>query len=109
MIPLNSKVEKYRTKIENTEKEHGPDSCVLYCIVPIHGTERAVLVCDMFPVSPKYILRAFTINGIPYVIQNKNIQKIIRKKAMRYLSLVKRGILKSLLAILNTKKKLAAE
>lgn len=106
MIPLSSKVEKYRIKIEAIEKEHGPDSCILYCLVPIHGTERAVLICDMFPVSEKYILRAFTIDGIPYVIQNKNIQKVIRKKAMRYLSLVKRGILKSPLDILGTKNKL---
>lgn len=106
MIPLSSKVEKYRAKIENTEKEHGAGSCILYCIVPIHGTDRAVLICDMFPVSEKYILRAFTIEGMPYIIQNKNIQKAIHKKAMRYLSLVKRGVLKSSLNILETKKSL---
>lgn len=106
MIPLSSKVEKYRIKIEHTENEHGADSCILSCIVPVHGTERAILICDMFPVSEEYILRAFTIDGIAYVVRNKNIQKTIRKKAMRYLSLVKRGILKSPLDILNTKKKL---
>lgn len=106
MIPLSSKVEKYRVKIESTEKKHGVGSCILYCVVPIHGIDRAVLICDMFPVSAKYILRAFTVEGIPYVIQNKNIQKVIHKKAMRYLSLVKRGVLKSPLNILEIKEKL---
>ena len=60
----------------------------------------------MFPISDEYILRAFTIDGVPYVIQNKNIQKAIHKRAMRYLSLVKRGVLKSSLNILETKEKL---
>ena len=106
MIPLSSKVEKYRVKIEKTEKVHGAGSCILYCVVPIHGLDRAVLICDMFPVTEEYILRAFTIDGIPYVIQNRNIQKAIHKRAMRYLSLVKRGVLKSSLNILETKEKL---
>ena len=60
----------------------------------------------MFPVTEEYILRAFTIDGIRYVIQNRNIQKAIHKRAMRYLSLVKRGVLKSSLNILETKEKL---
>lgn len=106
MIPLSSKVEKYRTKIAATESVHGSGSCILYCIAPIHGQERAVLICDMFPVTENYILRAYTIGGVPYVIKNKNIQKTIRTKAMRYLSLVKRGILTSPLHILKTKQSL---
>ena len=106
MIPLSSKVEKYKVKIENTERIHGSNSCILCCIVPIHGTDRAVLICDMFPITDEYILRAFTIDGVPYVIQNKNIQKAIHKRAMRYLSLVKRGVLKSSLNILETREKL---
>lgn len=106
MIPLSNQVEKYRSKINDTEKNHGTGSCFMYCIAPIHGQIRAILICDMFPVSKEYILRPYTIGGQPYVIQNKNIQKMIRTKAMRYLSLVKRGILNSPLNILETKRKL---
>ena len=106
MVPLSTKVAKYRDRINETEKIHGAGSCFMYCIAPIHGQDRALLICDMFPVSEKYILRAYTIGGKPYVIQNKNIQKTIRTKAMRYLSLVKRGVLSSPLNILETKRKL---
>lgn len=106
MIPLSTKVEKYREKISKTEAAHGTGSCFMFCIAQIHGQDRAILVCDMFPVSEKYILRPYTIGGVPYVVQNKVIKKRIRTKAMRYLSLVNRGILKSPLNILETKKKL---
>lgn len=106
MIPLSTKVEKYRTKIAATESIHGNGSCVMYCIAPIHGQDRAILICDMFPVTEQYILRPYTIGGVPYVVRNKNIQKAIRTKAMRYLSLVKRGVLTSPLNILVTKQQL---
>ena len=106
MIPLSSKVAKYRSKIAETETTHGKGSCFMFCIVPIQGKDRAVLVCDMFPVSSEYILRPYEISGCPYVIRNKNTQKTIRTKAMRYLSLIKRGILHSPLNILDTKRNL---
>lgn len=106
MIPLSTKVEKYRSKITATEKSHGNGNCIMYCIAPIHGQDRAILICDMFPVTEEYILRAYTIGGTPYVIQNKNIRKLIHSKAMRYLSLVKRGILKSPLNIMDVKQQL---
>ena len=106
MIPLSTKVEKYAGKIAETEKLHGKNSCFMYLIAPIHGKDRAVLICDMFPVSEKYILRPYTICGKPYVIQNENIRKAISTKAKRYLSMVKRGILKSPLNILEIKEAL---
>lgn len=106
MIPLSTKVEKYRKKIEDTEKAHGKGSCFMFCIAPIHGQERAILICDMFPVSDKYISRPYTIGGTPYVIRNESICKAINTKAKRYLSMVKRGILKSPLNILETKAKI---
>jgi len=106
MIPLSSKVEKYRQKIAATEKAKGAGSCFLYYIAPISGKERAILICDMFPVSEKYILRPYTIDGQPYIVRNSTIQKSIRRKAMKYLNLVQRGILKSPLDILETKRKL---
>lgn len=106
MIPMSTKVEKYREKIQKTEKEHGKGSCFMFYIAPIHGQERAILICDMFPVSQQYILRPYTIGGLPYVVKNEAIRKAISTKAKRYLSLVKRGQLKSPLNILQTKKKI---
>lgn len=106
MIPLSTKVEKYQAKIDATEKARGKNSCFMYYIAPIHGRKRAVLICDMFPVSEKYILRPYTISGQPYVIRNESIKKAIGTKAKRYLSMVKRGQLKSPLNIMQTKEKI---
>lgn len=106
MVPLSTKVEKYRSKISEIEKAHGIGSCFMYHIAPIYGQQRAILICDMFPVLEKYILRAYTINGTPYVVRNENIRKAIDKKAKRYLSMVKRGKLISPLDILGIKREL---
>ena len=78
----------------------------MFCLAPVHGQERAILICDMFPVPEEYILRPYTISGIPYVIRNESIRKTITTKAKRYLSLVKRGVLKSPLNIMETKEKI---
>ena len=106
MIPMSTKVEKYRAKIEATEAAHGSGSCFMFHISPIHGQERAILICDMFPVSEKYILRPYTIGGVPYVVRNEAIRKAILTKAKRYLSMVKRGKIKSPLDILSIKEKI---
>ena len=106
MIPLSSRVEKYREKIAQTEEKHGSGSCFLYMIAQIHGNDRALLICDMFPVTENYILRPYTIGGEAYIIRNEAIRKAINTKAKRYLSMVKRGKLKSPLNILETKDKL---
>lgn len=106
MIPMSTKVDKYRAKIKDTELKHGKNSCFMYYIAPIYGKERAILICDMFPVTEKYILRPYTIDGTPYIVQNKKICKDINTKAKRYLSMVKRGIIASPLNVMSTKAKL---
>ncbi len=109
MIPLSTKVEKYQAKIAETEKILGAGSCFMFYIAPIHGQNRAVLICDMFPVSEKYITRPYTIEGKPYIIQNRIVRKEINTKAKRFLSLVKRGEISNPLNILETKRKLLEE
>ena len=106
MIPMSTKVEKYRAKIRQTESVHGKGSCFMFHVAPIHGQERAILICDMLPVSKRYILRPYTIGGLPYIVKNENIKKAISTKAKRYLSMVKRGQIKSPLNIMQTKEKI---
>lgn len=106
MIPLSSRVEKYRSKIDEIERDNGTGSCFLYYIAKINGKERAILIRDMFPVTEEYILRPYTINEIPYIMKNKKDIEAIRKKTARYLSMVKRGKWKSQLNILETHQKL---
>lgn len=103
MIPLSTKVEKYRQKIRDIEADKGKGRCFMYYLAPISGKERAVLICDMFPVTGRYISRPYTIGGQPYVVRNETICKDIRSKALRYLKMVERGQLKSPLNILEVK------
>lgn len=109
LIPLSSRVEKYKRLIQENEARHGAGKCVHYVVAPIYGKERAFIICDMFPVLPKYILRAYKVNNTPYILQNKNIRKNIEEKANAYLNMVERGVLHSPLNIMNVKKKLLGE
>lgn len=106
MIPLSSKVEKFRGKIADVEAKSGTGSCFLFAIAPVAGRERAFVISEMFPVTEEYILRPYTVNGKPLVIQNSEIQKTIRAKALRFLKMVNRGYVKSPLNIIETKAKL---
>lgn len=106
MIPLSSKVDKFRTKILDVESKSGAGSCFLFAIAPVYGRERAFIISEMFPVTEEYILRPYTIDGEPYRIQSKEIQKTIKKKALRFLKMVERGLVKSPVNILETKRKL---
>lgn len=106
MIPLSSKVEKYRSKIEAEEVRHGVGKCLYYFIAPVSGRDSAFLIGNMFPVTLEYVRRPYEINGQPYIIQNEKIQRRIHEKAMKYLNLVNRGVLKSPMDILTMKKQL---
>lgn len=109
MIPMSTKVEKYRQKIEAIERRSGKGRCFMYYLTSISGRERAVLICDMFPVTAKYILRPYTICGEPYIVRNRTICKDIRSKALRYLKMVERGQIHSPLNIIELKKALLTE
>lgn len=106
MIPLSKQVEKYRNWITRDEKKYGPGKCVLWDISVIAGIERAVLIGNMFPVLPEYIQRAYTIDGIPYIVKNTKTIDRIRKKAMRYLNLVENHRITPVFDILAVKNKL---
>lgn len=106
VIPISSKVQKYSGLITATESKHGKGSCVLYCIAKIHGADRAFLIRNMFPVTEKYILRPFTIGGVPYIVQNPAVINAVNSRAKRFLSLVKRGVMTSPVDILSIRSKL---
>lgn len=106
VIPISSKVQKYSGLITATESKHGKGSCVLYCIAKIHGADRAFLIRNMFPVTEKYILRPFTIGGVPYIVQNPSVINAVNSRAKRFLSLVKRGVMTSPVDILSIRSKL---
>lgn len=103
MVPMSTNVDKYKRLIYESERRHGSGNCVHYLIAPIYGKDRAFIICDMFPVLPEHVLRPYNINNVPYVLENKNIKKNIRVKALAYLNMVERGVLHSPLNIIETK------
>ena len=105
MLPLSSRVAAYKEKAAKYQKNTRND-CPFYAFVEIASVERVVLVGDMFPVLPRYILRPYTIGGVPYIVKNLAARKRIRKKAMRYLSMIRNGVMKSPANILDIKKQL---
>lgn len=109
MIPISSKVEKFRAKIAEVEAKAGAGNCFLFAVAPVSGRERAFIISEMFPVTEDYILRPYTVKGKPLVIQNTEIQKMVRTKALRFLKMVDRGLVKSPLNVTETKNKLLKE
>lgn len=86
MIPISSKVEKYRAVIEKSEA--AGKKTLFYHIGIISGHESAFLIGDMIPVTRKYIVRPYMVSGKPYVIENKALLRQLNSKAKRYLTLV---------------------
>ena len=80
MIPLSSKVAKYRQKIAAIEQRNGKGRCFMYYLAQISGRESAILICDMFPVTERYILRPYTVGGLPYIVRNQTICKDIHSR-----------------------------
>ena len=104
LLPISSKVEKYRSKISKDESIFG--ECITAHIIKFMSEERAVLIGNMIPVTEKYIKGEFTISENHYVVQDQNAIKAIKKRASRYLSLVKAGKLHPAVDILKIEKEL---
>lgn len=99
VVPISSQAEKYKAKIEADEKKYG--TCIFYHVTRLKGKENAFLVGNVIPVTECYIKKPFTVNGSPFVVQDKNDIKIIKSKLSRYLALVRNGKLKPAVDILD--------
>lgn len=104
MIPLSSKVEKYKEKIQ--EQESTGHECLYYHIGKIAGRECAFLIGNMIPVTKSYISREYTISGIPYVVKDRDLNRKILKKAKRFLLLVRQKRIKPYVDILKIERDL---
>lgn len=109
LVPLSSKVEKYRLSIQADEAKRGKGNCIFHYIATVRGKESAFLIGDAIPVIDKYIVRPFTINGAPFVVANQQDIKAIRKKLAKYLALVRAGRLKPYFDIMGIEAALRAE
>lgn len=97
-IPLSSQVNKYQEKIKADERKHG--ECLFYYIARVKGKDSAFLVGNVIPVIEDYIKKPFTIQGIPFVVEDKKDIRKIQSKLKRYIAMVRYGKLKPAVDIL---------
>lgn len=91
MIPLSSKIEKYKRLIDAKMSQHKPCDGLYVCKLP-NDRESAFLVQDIFPVSKEYIEREYTLGGSHLVLTYEDDIKTLEVKARKVLKLLKRDI-----------------
>ena len=91
MIPLSSRIDKYRRIMEKKEKAGKP--CDILHIVKLDDSrESAFLIQDMFPITEEYIEREYTIAGNHLMLTSEHTAREIERKARKVVGMLKRGI-----------------
>ena len=84
MIPLSSRIDKYRRIMEKKEKAGKP--CDILHIVKLDDDR------EMFPVTEEYIEREYTIAGNHLMLTSEHTAREIEQKARKVMGMLKRGI-----------------
>lgn len=91
MIPLSSRIEKYKRIMEKKAKAGKP--CDILHIVKLDDSRESVfLIQDMFPIIEKYIEREYTISGNHLMLTSEHTAREIDQKARKVIGMLKRGI-----------------
>jgi len=91
MIPLSSKIDKYKRIVDNKKKAGKP--CDIIHIVKLDDDrESAFLIQDMFPITEAYIEREYTIGGNHLMLTSEHVVKDIEQKAKKVMGMLKRGV-----------------
>ena len=91
MIPMSSKVDKYKKIIDKKTREGKP--CDILHIVKLpNDIETTFLIQDMFPISEEYIEREYRIAGNHMVLASEHVIKEIEQKARKVVAMLKRGV-----------------
>lgn len=91
MIPLSSRIDKYKKIVEKKEKAGRP--CDIIHIVKLDdGRESAFLIQDMFPLTEEYIEREYTIAGNHLMLTSEHVARTIEQKAKKVMGMLKRGV-----------------
>ena len=90
MIPLSSRIEKYRKIIEK-RTANGKPCDILHIATLDNGKESAFLIQDMFPITDDYIEREYTIAGNHLMVTSEHLAKEIERKAKKVIGMIKRG------------------
>lgn len=91
MIPLSSRIDKYKKIVDNKKKAGKP--CDIIHIVKLDDDrESAFLIQDMFPITEEYIEREYTIAGNHLMLTSEHTVKTIEQKARKVMGMLKRSV-----------------
>jgi len=91
MIPMSSRVSKYRAIIDKKVKSGKPVD-VLHIAKLDDGKESVFLIGDIFPVKEKYIKREYTIGSNHLRITSEALKKEVFDKASKVIKLIEHGV-----------------
>lgn len=91
MIPLSSRIEKYRRIIEKRLEAKKPCD-IVHILKTDNGRESAFLIQDMFPITKEYIEREYMIAGNPMKVTSEHSAREIEHKARKVLGMLKKGV-----------------
>lgn len=89
MIPISSKVEKYKVNIE--EKKRKYEKCNTIIIGKFVGKENAFLIQNAFSVIAKFFDHIHTVENKPVTVHNE-LNRILTENLREVLALHNRGI-----------------
>ena len=91
MIPLSSRIDKYK-KIMDNKKKAGKPCDIIHIVKLDDDRESAFLIQDMFPITEEYIEREYTIAGNHLMLTSEHTVKTIEQKARKVMGMLKRGV-----------------
>jgi hypothetical protein len=91
MIPLSSRIEKYKRIMEKKEKAGKPCD-ILHIVKMDDDRESAFLIQDIFPITEEYIEREYTIAGNHLILTSEHTAREIEQKARKVIGMLKRGV-----------------
>lgn len=91
MIPLSSKVSKYKDIIFKRQLSNKPFDGIYICKLPT-SREAAFLIQDIFPVTSEFIAREFLIGDNHLILTDEKDIQAISKKAQKVIKLISRNI-----------------
>ncbi len=89
MIPISSKVAKYREIYDRKMERNG--KCDTIVFGEVLGREKAFLIQNMCPISEYYVREEYCNKGVPVRLDRKT-EKEITAKAKKILKLTRKGI-----------------
>ncbi len=90
MVPLSSRVDKYKGIIQKRTDDHKPCDGIYVCKLP-SGYESVFLIQDIFPVTYEYVDREYTIGPNHLILPYEKDIEAIEKRSRKVIGIIKQG------------------